>query len=82
MAKWIVNNIEKIGIELARGVLDYLGIKYVPVSAPTKGRTLYRVVTGSYAVKDNAKAQMKRLKKEGFDMKNVHLTGLSLVQYR
>lgn len=63
-AKWIISNIENIGIALARGVLDYLGITY---KVNTESNTYYRVVTGSYSNKDNAEEQVKKLKKDGYD---------------
>lgn len=63
-AKWIINNIEPIGIAIARGILDYFGITY---KAPSSSKTFYRVVAGSYNHKENAENQMKRLKKAGFD---------------
>lgn len=64
-AKWIIENIELIGIEIARGILDYFGVKFVPETKEPD--TFYRVVTGSYSEKENAENQIKRLKKAGFD---------------
>jgi N-acetylmuramoyl-L-alanine amidase len=66
-AKWIINNIEKIGIALARGVLDYFGIVYKTTTSKSTTKTYYRVVAGSYTHKNNAENQVKKLKKSGFD---------------
>ena len=63
-AAWIVANIETIGIAIAKGILEYFGIKY---KAPVKPNTFYRVMAGSYANRENAESQVKRLKKAGFD---------------
>jgi len=63
-AKWIVANIETIGIAIAKGILEYFGIKY---KAPIKPKVFYRVMAGSYASRENAENQVKRLKKAGFE---------------
>ena len=64
-AKWIIENIEEIGIAIAKGILNYFGIKYV---THTSGEAIfYRVVTGSYNRKDNAEKRVEELKKAGFD---------------
>lgn len=60
-AKWIMNNIEAIGTALAKGVLKYFDIEY------KDNQTLYRVMAGSYAIRENAENQIKRLKLAGFD---------------
>lgn len=65
-AKWIIENIEIIGIEIAKGILDYFGITYNPQNS-SDNKTFYRVVTGSYSVKENALKQCEKLKKVGFD---------------
>lgn len=59
-ANWIVANIVKIGTELAKGILEYLGIKY-------ETGVLYRVITGSYSDIKNAQEQVKVLEKAGFE---------------
>jgi len=63
-AVWIVANIETIGIAIAKGILAYFGISY---KALVKPKVFYRVMAGSYASRDNAESQVKRLKKAGFD---------------
>ncbi|ADL50568.1 N-acetylmuramoyl-L-alanine amidase [Clostridium cellulovorans] len=60
---------------LAKAILSQLGINYIepvvptpPASlAQTNGQTLYRVMVGSYSVKENADSQLQRLKAAGFD---------------
>jgi N-acetylmuramoyl-L-alanine amidase len=64
-AKWIINNIEKIGIAIAKGILDYFSVKYQ--EANEINEKYYRVISGSFKNKDNAENQIKRLKKAGFD---------------
>lgn len=63
-AQWIINNIEKIGIEIAKGILNYFGIQYQekPIT-----ENLFRVVAGSYEYIENAKSQVEKLKKLGID---------------
>jgi len=57
---WIIKNVPIIGLAIAKAILEYLGIKY-------ETGVLYRVMTGSYSEKDNAEAQVQKLKKAGFD---------------
>lgn len=62
---------------IAKAILFQLGIGYkenksneVKVQQKqrvTSGQTLYRVMAGSYAVRDNAEKQVKKLKSAGFD---------------
>jgi N-acetylmuramoyl-L-alanine amidase len=53
---------------LSKAILTQLGIKYVEPQPPlTGGQTLYRVMAGSYAIRENAEKQVERLKKAGFD---------------
>ena len=55
---------------IAKAVLTQLGIDYIEASAPTQaesGQTLYRVMAGSYKVRENAENQVQRLKTAGFD---------------
>lgn len=66
-AKWIIANIETIGIAIAKGILAYFGVKYQEYEQAEKPKQYYRVVAGSYANKDNAENQVQRLKKAGFD---------------
>jgi N-acetylmuramoyl-L-alanine amidase len=66
-AKWIIENIEKIGIAIAKGILNYFGIKYIVPNTASNENIFYRVVVGSYADKDNAEKRVEELKKAGFD---------------
>lgn len=54
---------------ITKAILAQLGIAYKEptIPKPTQGRTLYRVMAGSFAVRDNATKQVDRLKKAGFD---------------
>lgn len=67
----------EIIIEIAKAILSQLGISYKENKSneaiaqqkqqATSGQILYRVMAGSYAVRDNAEKQVKKLKKAGFD---------------
>jgi N-acetylmuramoyl-L-alanine amidase len=61
-AKWIVDNITLIGKTLAKGVLDYFGLKYKYTLD-----TYHRVIAGSYKDVENAKRLKKELQKKGFE---------------
>ncbi len=55
---------------LAKAILAQIGVDYIEVSSPiqsTNEETLYRVIAGSYNVKENAENQVKKLKTVGFD---------------
>lgn len=55
---------------LVKAILTQIGIDYVEPLEPTQSankQTLYRVMVGSYAVRENAEKQVKRLKAAGFD---------------
>lgn len=55
---------------LAKAILARVGVIYVEPSAPphpVSGQTLYRVMAGSYRVRENAENQVKKLKSIGFD---------------
>ena len=55
---------------LAKAILDAVGVTYtepvIEVPEPTD-KTLYRVMSGSYANRENAERQVEKLKKAGFD---------------
>lgn len=55
----------KVGEAIARGILDTLGLKYVPNVAADG--SIFRVQCGAYVKKENAEAQVARLRKAGFD---------------
>lgn len=72
-AKWIVEHTTDIGEAIAKGLCEYLGVKYVPAkqevpkpAEPAQGDTLYRVQVGAFAVRANAEKMLDRLKKAGF----------------
>lgn len=55
---------------ITKAVLAQVGVTYIEPSAPTQPsneQTLYRVIAGSYKVKDNAENQVQKLKSAGFD---------------
>lgn len=67
-ANWIIYNIEAIGIALAKGVLNYLGIPYqTPKSEIKTEAKYYRVQVGAYSQKSKAQAMLARIKAAGFD---------------
>lgn len=69
-AQWIANNIENLGIAISKGILEYLGIAYQePTPPPLQPQTdvLWRVMCGSYSVKENALHKVEQLKAAGFD---------------
>jgi len=64
--------------EIAQGICEYFGVKYVPEPTPKipqattpkvkpANGVFYRVVTGSFKSKANAQARANELKKKGFD---------------
>ncbi len=53
---------------IAKAILAQVGISYVEYSAQNSNRqTLYRVMAGSYQVRENAEKQVQKLKAAGFD---------------
>jgi N-acetylmuramoyl-L-alanine amidase len=61
---------DKIIKVLAKAILENIGIDYIEASAPTQSegeQTLYRVMAGSYSVRENAEDQVQKLKAAGFD---------------
>lgn len=59
---------KKFGVAYAKAILEYFGIAYKAAAAtPSKKTTMYQVVTGSFSVKANAEARVKKLKAKGFD---------------
>lgn len=55
---------------LAKAILAQVGVDYVETSASTQaenGQTLYRIMAGSYSVRENAENQVQKLKAAGFD---------------
>ncbi|MHB1453391.1 MAG: N-acetylmuramoyl-L-alanine amidase [Saccharofermentanales bacterium] len=60
-AAWIIQNIEVIGTAIAKGILQYFGIPYI-----SPKQKYYRVQIGSFSVKANADALLRRVKAAGF----------------
>lgn len=56
----LINNIENFALSITRSIVTYLGLK------PIENRELYRVVVGSYSVKENARNIVKQLEKDGY----------------
>lgn len=54
---------------ISKAILDQLGITYKEesVSNSSNDKTLYRVMAGSFSVKENADKQVQKLKEAGFD---------------
>lgn len=55
---------------ITRAILLQLGVKYKEAtqsSPQSNNQTLYRVMAGSYSVRENAETQVAKLKKAGFD---------------
>ncbi|MCX7904236.1 MAG: N-acetylmuramoyl-L-alanine amidase [Caloramator sp.] len=55
---------------IAKAVLTQLGVDYIEASARAQaesGQTLYRVMAGSYKVRENAEKQVQKLKAAGVD---------------
>ena len=50
---------------IAKGILETLGIKYVPVVL--ESNMLYTVQCGAFYKKENAEALLEQLKLKGFD---------------
>ena len=65
-AKWIIENIEPLGIAITKGILKTLKIEWIPEPIIIDGY-VYRVVSGSYKIKDNALKQQKLLKQMNID---------------
>ncbi|HHX59968.1 MAG TPA: N-acetylmuramoyl-L-alanine amidase [Epulopiscium sp.] len=55
---------------ITKAILDELSIKYIPLTKPvpeSNNKTLYRVMAGSYTVRENADRQVEKLRAAGFD---------------
>ena len=69
-AAWIIQNMEVIGIALAKGILAYFGIAYIPPKPiePQPSSRIYRIQVGAYTQETNAKAMLAKLKLAGLYM--------------
>lgn len=68
--KWIMEHREDIAIAIAKGILGYLGVKYVePVkpAAPNVPGRIYRVQLGAFKDKNNADRMITKLKADGYN---------------
>lgn len=66
VAKWIIENAEGIGEAICRGVCDYFKVQYTLPKVEEPAKELYRVQVGSFTVKANAEAMLKKAKEAGF----------------
>jgi len=53
---------KEVAVEHAKGICDYLGVKYVP-----EVRTVYRLLVGEYETRDEANKARTRLKSLGYE---------------
>jgi N-acetylmuramoyl-L-alanine amidase len=60
--RWLLDNLELIGITIAKGILEYFGVKYIE-----EKKTLYSVQSGSFSSKENANNLIKYLNTFGVD---------------
>ena len=68
-AKWIVENTDKIGEAIARGICDCFGVTFKEKEQPKPATTdkLYRVQVGVFKERQNAEKMLTRLKSAGFE---------------
>ena len=72
-AKWIVENTDKIGEAIAKGICKYLGVVFrkktqsKPAADTKTGGKLYRVQVGVFKERQNAEKMLTRLKSAGFE---------------
>lgn len=65
IAKWLIENPDKVGEAICRGVCEAFGVKYVAPADKTK-KCIYRVQIGAYTDKNNAENTLEKAKKAGF----------------
>lgn len=56
----LLNNIDNFALSICQSIVTFIGLKQ------TDNRELYRVVVGSYSVKENAYNMVKQLEKDGY----------------
>ncbi len=66
VAKWIIEHVEELGEAIARGICDYLGVKYVNLPESTAEKSLYKVQVGAFSKQENAKNLMNELRELGY----------------
>lgn len=68
IAKWIIENVVLIGEAIAEGICNYYDVEYIAPNAEKEtAAVFYRVQVGAYSHYENAKAQMSKLKEDGYD---------------
>ena len=65
IAKWLIENPDKVGEAICRGACEAFGVKYVAPADKTK-KYIYRVQIGAYTDKNNAENTLEKAKKAGF----------------
>ena len=64
VAQWIIDNTEVIGETIAKGICNYLGVKFKEADKPSAAeKVIYRVQVGAFSVKENAEAYLKEVRK-------------------
>lgn len=64
VAQWIIDNTEVIGETIAKGICNYLGVKFKEADKPAAAeKVIYRVQVGAFSVKENAEAYLKEVRK-------------------
>ena len=64
VAQWIIDNTEVIGETIAKGICNYLGVKFKEADKPSAAeKVIYRVQVGAFSVKKNAEAYLKEVRK-------------------
>ena len=56
----LLNNIDNFALSITQSIVTYLSLKQM------NNRELYRVVVGSYTVKENAENMVKQLERDGY----------------
>ena len=56
----LLNNIDNFALSIVQSIVTFLGLKQID------NRELYRVVVGSYSIKENAQNMVKQLEKDGY----------------
>lgn len=70
---WMIRNMEYTAKAIVRGICKYAnkpfkeGIQVVNQQPPIQRKTYFRVVTGSFLNEENAKEQLDKLKRAGFE---------------
>ena len=58
--KILLDNIDNFALSISQSIVTFLGLKQID------NRELYRVVVGSYSIKENAQNMIKQLEKDGY----------------